>query len=350
MNFFDLRKGIITGGNLVSTGKYELKGGEKTYPTYSEQAINAATLDVLNGNNPPVTNVLEAYKETFDYLIIPAVKRANGKNLEISSVAGYQKALIEANNILENLVWHIDFHCTSTENSVTVERIDPLHNLFVDWGDGNTSIVTDPEENDQLDHIYAELGDYHIIVKLIIPSEESQSVFDVINNIDNGFIRVLMVDAGTFNIQWPFLYAYNCDDGNDNVIGYTLVSKSNGNNFCQMQPSYSTNPQIWHFGSEELPCWVGDITSIPICCSGQDVLKEATIQVIGADFSGYDSAYPALTTLKVAPDDLKTFKTAVTAFNNGNTTATLTVLKGKNQEEAYQWATANGHFASIVKE
>ena len=80
------------------------------------------------------------------------------------------------------------------------------------------------------------------------------------------------------------------------------------------------------------------------------IIKEITIQVIGADFSKYASAYPALTTLKVAPDDLKTFKTAVTAFNNGNTTATLTVLKGKNQEEAYQWATANGHFASIVKE
>ena len=33
MNFFDLRKGIITGGNLESSGKYELKGGEKTYHT-----------------------------------------------------------------------------------------------------------------------------------------------------------------------------------------------------------------------------------------------------------------------------------------------------------------------------
>ena len=350
MNFFDLRKGIITGGNLKPSGKYELKGGEKTYPTYSAQAINAATLDVLNGGEPPVRNVLEAYKATYDYLIIPAVKRAKGKNLEISSVAGYQKALIEANNILENLVWHIDFHCTSTENSVVVERINPLFNLFVDWGDGNTSIVTDPGESDQLDHIYAKLGDYHIIAKLIVPSEESQSVFDYINNIDNGFIRVLMVDAGTFNIQWPFLYAFNCDDGNDNVVGYTLVSKSNGNNFNQMQPSSSTTPQIWYFGSEELPCWIGDITSIPIYNSGETVLKEVTIQVIGADFSEYDSAYPALTKLKVAPDDLKTFKTAVTAFNKGNTTATLTVLKGKNQEEAYQWATANGHFASIVKE
>ena len=350
MNFFDLRNGIIAGGNLKSSGKYELKGGEKTYPTYSAQAINAATLDVLNGSEPPVRNLLEAYKATFDHLVLPAVKRANGKNLEISSVAGYQKALIEANNILDNLVWHIDFHCTNTENSVVVERTNSLYNLFVDWGDGNTSIVTDPGENDQLNHIYAKLGDYHIIAKLIIPSEESQSVFDVINNIDNGFIRVLTVDAGTFNIQWPFLYAFNCDDGNDNVIGYTLVYKSNGNNFNQMQQPFSTTPQIWHFGSEELPCWIGDITSIPISYSGQDVLKEATIQVIGADFSGYDSAYPALTTLKVAPDDLNTFKTAVTAFNNGNTTATLTVLKGKNQEEAYQWATANGHFASIVKE
>ena len=350
MNFFDLRKGIITGGNLVSAGNYELKGGEKTYPIYSAQAINAATLDVLNGAEPPVTSVLEAYKATFDHLIIPAVKRVNGKNLEVSSIAGYQKALIEAGRILDNLVWHIDFHCTSTENSVVIERMDPLHNLFVDWGDGNTSIVTDPGENNQLDHIYAKLGDYHIIVKLIIPSEDSQGVFDVINNIDSGFIIVLTVDAGTFNIQWPFLYAYNCDDGNDNVIGYTFVSKSNGNNFTQMKPSFSTNPQIWHFGSEELPCWIGDITSIPISYSGQDVLKEATIQVIGADFSGFDSAYPALTTLKVAPDDLKTFKTAVTAFNTGNTTATLTVLKGKHQEEAYQWATANGHFASIVKE
>ena len=175
-------------------------------------------------------------------------------------------------------------------------------------------------------------------------------IFDYINNIDSGFIKVFTVDAGTFNIQWPFLYAFNCDDGNDNVIGYTLVSKSNGNNFTQMQTSGSTNPQIWYFGSEELPCWVGDITSIPIYNSGETVLKEVTIQVIGADFSEYDSAYTALTTLKVAPDDLKTFKTAVTAFNNGNTTATLTVLKGKNQEEAYQWATANGHFASIVKE
>lgn len=305
-------------------------------------------MDVLS--DAGVTDLLQAYKDTYDYFIIPAVKRVNGRNLEVSSIAGYQKVLIEAGQILDNLVWHIDLHYTNTQNSVVIERIDATYNLFVDWGDGNTSIVTDPDESDELDHIYAEVGDYHITVKLIIPSEESQSVFDVINNIDNGFIRVLLLDAGTFNIQWPFLYAFNCDDGNDNVIGYTLVSKSNGNNFVQMQQPGSTTPQIWYFGSEALPYWTGDTTSIPISSSGQSVLKEVTIQVIGADFSEFDSAYPALTTLKVAPDDLTTFKTAVTAFNNGNTTATLTVLKGKHQDEAYQWATENGHFASIVKE
>ena len=83
MNFFDLRNGIIAGGNLESSGKYELKGGKKTYPTYSAQAINAAFLDVLSDNNPPVTSVLEAYKETFDNLFLPAYKQLLGKNVEL---------------------------------------------------------------------------------------------------------------------------------------------------------------------------------------------------------------------------------------------------------------------------
>ena len=352
MNFFDLRNGIISGGNLVSTGKYELKGGEKTYPTYSAQAINAATLDVLNGSEPPVSNVLEAYKETFDNLFLPAYKQLLGKNVEVNSVSAYQKMLIYIADKVKDLKWEIDIHYVPAEGkSVYIETDDGTNYILVDWGDG-ASTQTNAEISNA-EHTYAEEGDYHITVTL----NRIGYLQDFLNNlliIGNKIISINVDGAGVINkVKWPLLYTYSLSNNEKSTdYYYVSVAKNNDAAFQMAESGVNTNiVKCAYIGDNTIP-YLGFVDTGSFAISMARNLEELYIQCIGADFSIYSDSsaeYPKLKTLKVAPDDLKTFKTAVTAFNKGNTTATLTVLKGKNQEEAYQWATANGHFASIVK-
>lgn len=146
---------------------------------------------------------------------------------------------------------------------------------------------------------------------------------------------ILNGDSNASNLQ-SIIYNFKIIKNGQPVIDL-VPKKVTGTNIHLLWDNVSGMPFITNI--------YDDITSLSL-----DYDKPSDFQTLTVSNEEYDSAYPALTTLKVAPDDLTTFKTAVTAFNNGNTTATLTVLKGKHQEEAYQWATANGHFASIVKE
>ena len=345
MNFFDLRKAFTYAGG-IPVGKYELKDYEgKKYPTYSVAGLD--NFQYCIGGNNSLNYYIDVY-ESF----LQAYASITGKNVNITSKTGLFKTLSDAISMMYGgLTWQIDIHFIPGEaNSVRIEANNGDDYILVDWGDSTTTQTN--AEITTAEHTYAKEGDYHITVTLT----KIGVIEDFISTLldwGSAIINVYTEGAVVINqVKWPILYAYSLDNGSSVGTNYYFVPVCKGVNSKQMVAINSGgNLEKAVFGYDELPNIKSvDIGSLQINNNGQDVIKEITIQVIGADFSEYESAYPALTTLKVAPDDLTTFKTAVTAFNKGNTTATLTVLKGKHQEEAYQWATANGHFASIVKE
>lgn len=345
MNFFDLRNAFISLG-LTPNGKYELKDLNEIYPTYSVQGLLKAEYEYNIKDYPNFTmlDIMKYLSENW----LPVYKQITGKNFEINSVAGYVKMMSELVNMVQNLKWEVNVTINEADEII----FSPDTSDFiceVDFGNGVIEKTDDVKTT--IEHTLAP-GDYKIIVRYYPKSADF---------IDD-YIAVLSDTAGTlfvinFNkpessrinsIKWPIYYTYSLYNGAEGTkYYYTLNGIGNdANEMSYVQANELPNVVI---GDSTMPYFAFDAVNLDLF-NGSNIIKEITIQVIGADFSEYTSAYPALTTLKVAPDDLKTFKTAVTAFNKGNTTATLTVLKGKNQEEAYQWATANGHFASIVKE
>ena len=347
MNFFDLRNALISLG-LTPNGKYELKSLNEIYPTYSVQGLLKAEYE-YNISDYPNFTMLDIMKNlSEDWL--PVYKQITGKNVEINSVAGYVKMMSELVNMVQNLKWEIDIHYVPTvDKTVHIESDDYTNYILVDWGDG--AYTQTNADITSADHTYAEEGDYHITVTLNRIGY-LQDFLAILGNINSTIFIIDTVDTGIIKkVKWPLLYTYSLFNNDAVGTAYYFTSVATSEGATQMYNVSANDMQKMVIGDSSLP-YVGsaDWENAEVGQQGQGVITDITVQVIGANFSTFTGEYTALTTLKVAPDDLKTFKTAVTAFNKGNTTATLTVLKGKNQEEAYQWATANGHFANIVKE
>lgn len=345
MNFFDLRNAFISLG-LIPNGKYELKDLNKIYPTYSVQGLLKAEYEYNIKDYPNFTmlDIMKYLSESW----LPVYKQITGKNVEINSVAGYVKMMSEFTNMIQNLKWEVNVTINEADEII----FSPDTSDFiceVDFGNGVIEKTDDVKTT--IEHTLAP-GDYKIIVRYYPKSADF--IDDYIAVLSDTASTLFTIqfnkpESNTINsIKWPIYYTYSLyKDAEGTKYYYTLNGISNSaNTMSYVNVNELPNVVI---GDSTMPYFSVDAVNLDLF-NGSNIIKEVTIQVIGADFSEYNSAYPALTTLKVAPDDLNTFKTAVTAFNKGNTTATLTVLKGKNQEEAYQWATANGHFASIVKE
>lgn len=330
----------------MPNGKYELKDLNEIYPTYSVQGLLKAEYEYNIKDYPNFTmlDIMKYLSENW----LPVYKQITGKNVEINSVAGYVKMMTEFVNMIQNLKWEVNV--TINEEDEIIFSPDTSDFICeVDFGNGVIEKTDDVKTT--IEHTLAP-GNYKIIVRYYPKSADFIDDYIAVLSANNSTLFIIQFNKPESNrinsIKLPIYYTYSLYNGSEGTkYYYTLNGIGNGaNEMSYVEANELPNVVI---GDSTMPYFTFDAVYLDIF-NGSNIIKEITIQVIGADFSGYSNAYQALTTLKVAPDDLKTFKTAVTAFNNGNTTATLTVLKGKNQEEAYQWATANGHFASIVKE
>lgn len=352
MDFFELRDSFLR-LFAEANGKYELNVDGVTYPTYSVSALNKMLLEVINNRYPETTDLLDAYKKsgfsayTADDGVLKYYQNLVGKQVAVESVTGYQKMLIDLVRLFNNISYTFEF-TTTTENCVVEVGSDFFEDIQfrIDFGDGTVEYT----EADNLKHTFVNAGTYIISVKVNKIDNYQNDLFAETTSVPF-FINILDTEHSSCKcLSCLVKYPYN-ETSTDKNVRY-IASVPSGVFNSNLECIDNAEPEVVHFGDASLPylnpvtVTVGDLYYL----GNPGIITEIYVQVIGTDFSSYTGEYTALKTLKVAPDDLNTFKTAVTAFNNGNTTATLTVLKGKHQDEAYQWATENGHFASIVKE
>ncbi len=349
MNFFDLRGIFLTqiagSGNVAENGKYEVKAGGKTHPTYSVAGLDKLCLAYMTEQIDPYYTLLDAYRElgTYSYRVGQEwYEQVIGKKAEINSVSAYKKMYADLVSIWNNMKFVFEVDVPEGDNEVEIGS-DYLEYIEyqINWGDGTVENTV----NDNIQHTYAKNGKYTVTITVNKIKDCQNDAFTSPTeipfyiNVTNVVIKCIYA-----NYWVPFTAVYNGES-----TAYTATTIK-GAVFVNLQKITDGAPTIHYFGDNRLP-YFNPIDGVSnYITSSPELVKEVYIQTIGTDFTEAQQEYTALTTLKVAPDDLTTFKTAVTAFNNGNTTATLTVLKGKHQDEAYQWATENGHFASIVKE
>ena len=343
MNFFDLR-GIFLTQIATEKGKYELDVNDVTYPTYSEAALDKMLLDYMNKQGYNVDK-LDAYKKlgTDNYKVGQEwYEQVIGKKVEINSVSALKKMYVDLISIWNNMKFVFEVYQDTPDATILFnsEHLDYIE-YHIDWGDGTVENTS----NVQIEHSYATTDVYKITITINKIKDYLNDAFTSTTEIpfrlspDEASLKCIYA-----NYWAPFVLS------NDNGTTAYIATTINGEEVREINKIALVGSSEMRFGDSTLPYFNPQeginnyTTSIP------DQLYKVYIQTVRTHFTDAAQAYTRLTTLKVAPDDLKTFKTAVTAFNKGNTTATLTVLKGKNQEEAYQWATANGHFASIVKE
>ena len=347
MHFFDLR-GIFLTQIATEKGKYELSASNVAYPTYSEAALDKMLLDYMNEQGYNVDK-LGAYKKlgTESYKIGQEwYEQVICKKVEINSVSELKKMYADLINIWNNMkfVFEVIVTDVNQEFEVASDYLDYIE-YHIDWGDGavaNTSL-------DSISHPYTEIGTYLVTVTINKIKDYQNDALTSSTELPF-YINCNGLSAKCVFANYWAPYAIFKADNTSSVYIASPISNYNGLFTGLGKLAEQTeNIKTIQYGDSRLPYFnpqdgIGNYTA------PTNGLQEVYIQTIGTDFTEAQNEYAGLKILKVAPDDLNTFKTAVTAFNNGNTTATLTVLKGKNQEEAYQWATANGHFASIVKE
>lgn len=343
MDFFNFRNALISLG-LQTNGKYELKSGDTIYPTYSVQGLNNAEF-AYNTNDYPNASLLDIYQVAFAQYRFYYESQI-GKKVDLSSITAIVKYMTDFFNRINNIEYTFEVNIDDMEDTSFEVASDYLNILQfrIDWGDGNIEYT----DEDSLSHSYAEKGVYTVNVKLskvkdfgrVLDCPILNTPIYINNSISTNKCKLIkttwLCPMFAFNKNFPSaLYvAYNGE------IPFDVT-------YEQWQ---GYEPEIIYIGDSRLPYFDYIDGMEYFETQKAEIVEQVYIQVIGADFSNYAGEYTALKTLKVAPDDLNTFRTAVTAFNNGNTTATLTVLKGKHQDEAYNWATENGHFAAIEKE
>ena len=320
-------------------GKIPVIGGD-TNNKISPYEIDVAFLNDFGSNK----NLLDFYKIIFNQYL-STYKQIIGKNVEINSFSAFNKTCVEMFNMITNITYEFEFTTTSADCTFEVgSKCLDFIEYKVDFGDGTIAYTT----NENVSHNFADAGKYIITISINKIKDWSKYSFTSMFIIPF-FINILNSEQSSCKCIKGSMNFFYQETSTDKDVWY-IATTPKGTFNSNLEEGYGMEPDIVYFGDNTLPYFVpiDDITEYESGNTGK--IKEVYIQTIGTDFSPFIGEYTALTTLKVAPDDLNTFKTAVTAFNKGNTTATLTVLKGKNQEEAYQWATANGHFASIVKE
>ena len=344
MNFFDLR-GIFLTQIATEKGKYELDSGNVTYPTYSEAALDKMLLDYMNKQGYNVDK-LDAYKKlgTESYKIGQEwYEQVIGKKVDINSVSALKKMYADLINIWNNMKFVFEVHQDTPDATILFnsEYLDYIE-YRIDWGDGTVENTSDV----QIEHSYATTDVYKITITVNKIKDYQNDAFTSPTEIP----FTLNTDEATLKCIYANYWAPFVLSNKNGTTAY-IATTINGEEVGYINKIAAlVSVSEMRFGDSRLPYFNPQDGISNYTTSQPDQLYKVYIQTVGTDFTEADQNYTRLTTLKVAPDDLNTFKTAVTAFNKGNTTATLTVLKGKNQEEAYQWATANGHFASIVKE
>lgn len=341
MNFFDLR-GIFLTQIATEKGKYELEANGNTYPTYSEAALDKMLISYMNENGYDVDK-LSAYKKlgTESYNIGQQwYEQTIGKKVEINSVSAYKNMYADIGRIWNNLKFVFEVKVTGADQEFEIgsNYFDYIE-YHIDWGDGTEENTVDSS----IAHPYAEIGKYIVTVTINKIKDYQSDAFTSPTEIPF-YINCNEVTAKCIyaNYWAPFVV-----DVNTAYIATTIKGAEFNTAIAQFA---SNTPKTIHYGDNTLPYFNPANGISDYITSNAAALEEVYIQTVGTDWGEPDLEYENLKTLKVAPDDLNTFKTAVTAFNNGNTTATLTVLKGKHQDEAYNWATENGHFAAIEKE
>lgn len=344
MNFFDLR-GIFLTQIATEKGKYELDANNISYPTYSEAALDKMLLDYMNNQGYNVDK-LGAYKKlgTESYNIGQEwYEQVIGKKVDINSVSALKKMYADLISIWNNMKFVFEVHQDTPDATILFnsEYLDYIE-YHIDWGDGTVENTSDV----QIEHSYATTDVYKITITVNKIKDYQNDAFTSPTEIP----FTLNPDEATLKCIYANYWAPFVLSNKNGTTAY-IATTINGEEVGYINKLAAlVSVSEMRFGDSTLPYFNPQDGISNYTTSQPDQLYKVYIQTVGTDFTDADQNYTRLTTLKVAPDDLNTFKTAVTAFNTGNTTATLTVLKGKNQEEAYQWATANGHFASIVKE
>lgn len=303
----------------------------KRYPLYSVQGVTNLLTDIANSVGSGDKSKFEVVKSVVE----DAANVLYCHPIDMKSVTGYLKAWLQYLNDKDApLVFSVQNPYSVDDFIVTFEK---NADVVIDWGDGTVnaeSVHTYPQGEEGKEYkikFYGKLED-----------------FTKITNNDSGELFFVS------NLAPMFIYGV---DSEGTAWFYTTKT--------YRLPGSDAAP---YGGSEEFTsspneeenyynrCVIGD-KSLPIITE-PDLVADINIfsvkiiicQIRGIDYFVSPGEYANLTSLSIQSEDLDSFKKSLTEFNNGNTTATLTVLKGRHQDEAYQWATENGHFASIVKE
>lgn len=296
---------------------------KKRYPLYSVQGVTNLLRDFINSNEQTEKSKFEVVKQIVDENTAPLY----GHTVDAESVAGYLKVWLKYLNDKDAPV--VITIIIDREDGLLVS-VDPVDgDNTIEWGDGTVT-------NDTNEHTYEKPGMYVIKVYnpqniATISNAEADYIFSTLKSI----VPINVYCEGDYN--WGQFYSTKIskspedDGGIANHYEFNLSEKS-------------LNSVI-----------VGDDT-LPVITEpnfDDSLIQDCNIivcKIRGVQSFFIELNFSSLETLSIQSEDLESFKKCVTYFNNGNTAATLTVLKGKHQDEAYQWATENGHFASIVKE
>lgn len=317
MNFFDLRK--LLEPAFTFEGTDAIYDG-KRYPLYSVQGVTNLLMDLKDKSK------FEAVKQIVDEHTILLY----GHTIDAQSITGYLKVWLQYLNDKDAPLVFNSIADGSWGNGTAVKlTIDSSENWVVDWGDG--TIEAGNGTTSTPEHTYTKEDNYALKVYTFNDSN-----------------LISMADVNYNNI-WvcKFMTPKNIISTGNNAYLYTTATMIDdpGQGFDVNFPVDSMDIYI---GDNSLPI----ITKPNFDNTGIENASTIVVKIKGVQSFFVEKVFPAdnLVTLKIQSEDLESFKKCMTYFNKGNTTANLTVLKGKHQEEAYQWATANGHFASIVKE